>query len=150
MAKRYTIEDVRVLAKQLDLPKPVDGELLEQLRAGIEIEHEHDDLIKGDPLASGAIAAAHLREDRLYYLPLMALERFRHREKQTPGIRFDVRGYPGNVWRVCLHVEGVKYPIETEAFETAEQADAVMSFLKHHSPLARVYVWMILSRYTPQ
>jgi len=105
---RYTTADARACAVSLRLP--TDANTVEQLRIGMEIEHEHDDLIKGDPFQSAMIAAAHIREDPLYYLFLVALENFRD-------------GHPqGSKGKVGVH-------------QTAEGATVVLHLLGHDEPL---------------
>lgn len=43
---------------------------LDQFTIGIKVEREHEDVTHGDPLLTGKIALAHLKEDRDYYTKL--------------------------------------------------------------------------------
>lgn len=145
---RYSLSDARKMALSLDLPKPIDDDLLEQLRVGMGIEREHDDLTGGDMHASAVIAAAHLREDRYYYLPLLALERFRNGQAQAPKVEAIV-DYDNETQssQLVLKVQGLAEPL-TEApwRRMPAQAEVLASFLNANQALAIVYAWMLLQK----
>ena len=51
------------------------GVNLEQFRMGLEDEQEHQDVTGGDPILTGRIVLAHLKEKRDYYTRLKAVEK---------------------------------------------------------------------------
>lgn len=122
-----------------------DEDLIEQLRVGWEVEHEHDDVTGGSPLATAQIAAAHLREDPLYYMPLLALERFLTGQAQAPRVRVEVDKTGGEA-SIVLGIEGVPMPVWAAGFRDAAKALAIRDFLRDRPALAIVYAWMNLHR----
>lgn len=141
MSRRYTTQEAAKMARLLGLP--ADDDIIEQLRAGMEVEHEHDDLIGGSAMKSAQIAAAHLREDPLYYLPLLALERFRDGQRQAPTVQVRAISQGGSPV-IAIGVEGVPLPLMSDEFLDAGEARAVAAFLRAHPTLAIVYAWMLL------
>lgn len=123
---------------------PADPDLVEQLRIGMEIEHEHDDVTGGNKMATAKIAARHLREDPLYYMPLLAIERYRERQGQSPRVLVSIDHLPDG-YVVTLGVEGVPMPIWGTAFADPQQAVAVAEFLRSRPALAIVYAWMMIT-----
>ena len=63
----YTLRDARRVARKLELPAGVTPEIL---LVGMTVEREHGDITCCDPVLSGRVALAHLRE-RLDYYPLL-------------------------------------------------------------------------------
>ena len=47
---------------------------LEDFRQGLDVEREHGDVTRCDPVETGKIAIAHLLEDRNYYRKLARME----------------------------------------------------------------------------
>jgi hypothetical protein len=141
---RYSTQDARKHALALRLA--TDANTIEQLRIGMEIEHEHDDLIKGDPGASATIAAAHIREDPLYYLPLAALENFRDGSPQGSKFRVGVHQTEEG-FTVVMHLLGHDEPLWGHAFSNPDEAHGLASFLSGEPAMGIVYAWMILSRH---
>ena len=124
-----------------------DADTVEQLRVGMESEHEHEDVTKGDAVLTARIAAAHIREDPLYYLPLLALERFRDGEKQAPEVNVNmVRA--GDGVRLVLNVQGVKNALLGPVMDPAASPGAA-TLLRDNPVLATVYAWMLLTRGRP-
>ena len=141
---RYTTADARKYALALRLP--TDANTIEQLRIGMEIEHEHDDLIKRDPLKSAMIAGAHLREDLLYYLFLVAIENFRDGHPQGSKVRVGV-SETAEGSTVVVHLLGHDEPLWGHSFSDPAEAEGVATLLKGEPALAIVYAWMILTRH---
>ena len=78
--EKFTIEEARHIADQLGIDYihgPFD---LEQLRMGLDVELEHGthdaetDVTGDDPILTGKIALAHLRELPDYYTRLAVME----------------------------------------------------------------------------
>ena len=138
---RYTTAIARKMASWLRLDK--DDDTIEQLRVGMEIEHEHDDLIKGDMQASAMIAAAHIREDGLYYLWLTEIERFREGAPLASRVNISVnRTQEGPT--INLHLEGWDEPLWGHSFDSESKAAGAAELLKAHPLLAVIYAWMII------
>lgn len=143
---RYSKHDAEMMASRLGFVR--DPDLIEQLRIGMEVEHEHDDVLgTGNRFGVAKIAAAHLREDALYYLPLLALEAFRDGKKLPVQVKeVNVRMAPGGGWRISMVVQGVQGPVYGERMNDPDAARAVMHFLHEHPVLAVVYAWMNMVR----
>jgi hypothetical protein len=88
MSKRnFSEQEAREIGSQLGVNwKQID---LEQFRRGLEVELEHGaidpqtDVTANDPLLTGKIAWAHLKEIRDYYTRLDALEAEAEKEIKT-------------------------------------------------------------------
>lgn len=48
---------------------------IKKFKKAMQIEHEHDDLTKGDPIKTAMIVASHLKEGSNYYDELEKLEK---------------------------------------------------------------------------
>ena len=138
---RYTTEQARVMARGLGLGE--DPDTVEQLRVGMESEHEHEDVTKGDAVLTARIAAAHLREDPLYYLPLLAIERFRDGETQAPVVDVNIVR-AGDGVRLVLNVQGVNKALLGPVMNQTASPGAAM-LLRENPALATVYAWMLLT-----
>lgn len=55
-----------------------------EIKKGIKVEREHDDITKGNPKLVGKIVAAHLKELPDYYTKLQKMEKRRLDPKQFP------------------------------------------------------------------
>lgn len=143
---RYSKHDAEMMASRLGFVR--DPDLIEQLRIGMEVEHEHDDVLgEGNRFGVAKIAAAHLREDVLYYLPLLALEAFREGRKLPVAVQeCMVVKSPSGGWRIKMGVQGVQGPVYGERFQNPDSAVAVSYFLRQHPVLAVVYAWMNMVR----
>ena len=143
---RYSKHDAELMASRLGFVR--DPDLVEQLRIGMEVEHEHDDVLGPDNRFGVAkIAAAHLREDVLYYLPLVALEAFRDRKTLRIKVQqLSLRRALGGGWRISMLVDGVQGPVFGESMDDPDEAAAVVHFLQQHQVLAVVYAWMNMVR----
>lgn len=80
-AKRtFTLEEARGIADALGLDLAAEGFDLEQFRMGLDVELEHGrrdpttNVSDDDPLVTGKIALAHLRELPDYYTRLAVME----------------------------------------------------------------------------
>jgi hypothetical protein len=79
MGKKYTIEEAREIGAKIGINfEEVD---VEQFRRGLEVEMEHGsewgqetNVTKDDPLFTGRIAWAHLKEIKDYYTRLDKME----------------------------------------------------------------------------
>lgn len=78
--EKFTIEEARAIADELGIDY-VDGPFdLEQFRMGLDVELEHGthdpetDVTGNDPIVTGKIALAHLRELPDYYTRLAVME----------------------------------------------------------------------------
>ena len=78
--EKFTIEEAKVIADELGI-NYVNGPFdLEQFRMGLDVELEHGthdpetDVTGDDPVVTGKIALAHLRELPDYYTRLAAME----------------------------------------------------------------------------
>lgn len=140
--KAYTTAQAEYAAHAVGLPD--DQDMIEQLRVGMGVEHEHDDLIGGNAIKSATIAAAHLREDPLYYLWLVALERFRDGKKPAQRVQVSVAQVKEGPC-IVLGIEGIPTPIWGDVLPEV-QAKAVALFLRQRPALAIVYAWMCLIR----
>ena len=73
MKKRFTAEEARLAAAQLGIwgrhRIPFAA-----FKEGLNHELEHRDVTGGDPVQTGKIAVAHLREDPRYYEKLKRME----------------------------------------------------------------------------
>ncbi|HET9722451.1 MAG TPA: DUF5661 family protein [Actinomycetota bacterium] len=81
MAKReFTLEEAAQVAGSLGIDMAAEGIDLEQFRLGLGVELEHGrvdpetDVSDDDPLITGKIALAHLREIPDYYTRLAEME----------------------------------------------------------------------------
>jgi Protein of unknown function (DUF5661) len=78
---RFTTEDAREVAEALGLDLAQERFDLEQFRMGMDVELEHGrsdpqtNVTNDNPVATGKIALAHLRELPDYYTRLAAMER---------------------------------------------------------------------------
>ena len=77
---KFTIEEAKEVADELDIDY-VDGAFdLEQFRMGLDVELEHGthdpatNVTDDDPMVTGKIALAHLRELPDYYIRLAIME----------------------------------------------------------------------------
>ena len=76
----FTLEEAERIARELGVDLGAEGIELEQFRIGLGIELEHGrrdpqtDVTGDDPLVTGRIALAHLREIPDYYTRLAAME----------------------------------------------------------------------------
>lgn len=139
---KYTTETAWRWAKEMGLPQ--DPDLIEQMRVGMAVEHEHADLAENDERVYAMITAAHLREDWLYYMPLLALERFRDRQAQAPKVQVMVDQSAAGEASLALGVQGVSMPLWSSPMPIG-QAKAVKAFLDAYPALAVVYAWMLLT-----
>jgi len=79
--RSFTSEEARAIATELGIDFAALGFDLEQFRAGmdVELEHGHRDpetnVTGSDPIVTGKIALAHLKEFPDYYTRLEVLER---------------------------------------------------------------------------
>jgi hypothetical protein len=79
--RSFTSEEARAVAAQLGIDFVALGFDLEQFRMGMDVELEHGlrdpetNVTGSDPLTTGKIALAHLKEFPDYYTRLEALER---------------------------------------------------------------------------
>jgi hypothetical protein len=64
---RFTIRQARVAAMALNVDITKQKFTLRDLRNGMNVEREHFDITGCDPIFSGKIALAHLREKPNYY-----------------------------------------------------------------------------------
>ena len=48
---------------------------LEQFQKGLKVEQEHSDITRGDPVKTGKIVLAHLKEMKNYYTKLAKIEK---------------------------------------------------------------------------
>jgi len=78
--EKFTIEEAKIIADELGIDY-VDGPFdLEQFRMGLDVELEHGthdpktDVTGDDPIITGKIALAHLRELPDYYTRLAVME----------------------------------------------------------------------------
>jgi Protein of unknown function (DUF5661) len=78
--KSFTLEQARVVAQRLNIDY-LDGRFdLEQFRMGLDVELEHGihdpetNVTDDDPMVTGKIALAHLRELPDYYTRLAIME----------------------------------------------------------------------------
>lgn len=69
IANRYSAEDAKDIGDALGVDW--DDIDLGQFAIGMNVETEHDDVTHGDPLLTGKIALAHLREVPDYYDKLL-------------------------------------------------------------------------------
>ncbi len=80
MADRFTIEDARRIGQQLGIVWATASFDVEQYRMGLEVELEHGsrnpetNVTNDDPILTGKIALAHLREIADYYTRLAIME----------------------------------------------------------------------------
>jgi len=78
--RTFTTNDARSVAEQLGIDWASSPFDIEQLRAGMDVELEHGardpdtDVTGDDPLLTGKIALAHLRELPDYYTRLARME----------------------------------------------------------------------------
>ena len=78
--KEFTREEAERIAGDLGIDLAAEGIQLEQFRMGLGVELEHGrqdpetDVTDDDPLITGKIALAHLREIPDYYTRLAAME----------------------------------------------------------------------------
>lgn len=78
--EKFTIEEAREIAGNLDIDYTNGPFNLEQFRMGLDVELEHGtrdsetDVTGDDPLLTGKIALAHLRELPDYYTRLAVME----------------------------------------------------------------------------
>lgn len=78
--KEFTLEEAEAIARDLEIDLAAEGIELEQFRMGLGVELEHGrhdpetDVTGDDPLITGKIALAHLREIPDYYTRLAAME----------------------------------------------------------------------------
>lgn len=78
--KEFTREEAERIASDLGIDLAAEGIQLEQFRMGLGVELEHGrhdsetDVTDDDPLITGKIALAHLREIPDYYTRLAAME----------------------------------------------------------------------------
>lgn len=76
----FTLEEAEAIARDLEIDLATEGIELEQFRMGLGVELEHGrhdpetDVTGDDPLITGKIALAHLREIPDYYTRLAAME----------------------------------------------------------------------------
>jgi hypothetical protein len=79
--KSFTTEQAEAVAEMLGVDLAQEGIALESFRRGMEVELEHGrrdpitDVTHDDPIVTGKIAWAHLREMADYYDRLDAMER---------------------------------------------------------------------------
>ncbi len=79
--QHFTIEEASVVAQQLGIDFAQVKFLLESFRAGMDVELEHGlvaastNVSNDDPLTTGKIALAHLREFPDYYERLAKMEK---------------------------------------------------------------------------
>lgn len=74
------IEIAKEVGKELNLD--FDKIDIYEFAKGIEIEHEHDDIIEGNHILSAKIALAHLKELSDYYTRLIKMEEEGEAEKE--------------------------------------------------------------------
>lgn len=80
MMEAFTEEQAAAVAEQIGVDFAVEEFDLEQFRMGMAVELEHGtrdpqtDVTKDEPLVTGKIALAHLREIPDYYTRLAAME----------------------------------------------------------------------------
>lgn len=78
--KEFTLEEADQIARELEIDLAAEGIALEQFRMGLGVELEHGrrdpetNVTGDDPLITGKIALAHLREIPDYYTRLAAME----------------------------------------------------------------------------
>ena len=78
--KEFTADEAEQVATSLGIDLAAEGIDLEQFRMGLGVELEHGrvdpqtDVSDDDPLVTGKIALAHLREIPDYYTRLAAME----------------------------------------------------------------------------
>ena len=78
--RHFSDEDARAVGEQLDIDWTSSAFDVEQFRAGMDVELEHGtrdpdtDVTGGDPILTGKIALAHLRELPDYYTRLARME----------------------------------------------------------------------------
>ncbi len=91
MAERFTTEEAREIGARIGIDwgnSPFD---VEEFRAGMDVELEHGahdpetDVTGDDPLLTGKIAWAHLKEFPDYYTRLEAMEEEAEREWEQRG-----------------------------------------------------------------
>jgi hypothetical protein len=76
----FTLEEAEAIARDLEIDLATEGIELEQFRMGLGVELEHGrhdpetDVTGDNPLITGKIALAHLREIPDYYTRLAAME----------------------------------------------------------------------------
>ena len=81
LTKLYSFDDIpfikatfsREVAKQVYDKLGLDC-YFDQFFMGMQVENEHRDVTKGDPVMTGKIAAAHLKEMGDYYTKLKKME----------------------------------------------------------------------------
>ena len=87
MKTTYDLEQARSIADRLNIDLANSGFDLEQFRAGLDVEAEHGEagsetnVTDDDPLTTGKIALAHLKEAPDYYTRLQKMEA----EAETPS-----------------------------------------------------------------
>jgi hypothetical protein len=80
LRKTFTSDEARAVAEQLGIDWTISSFDLEQLRMGLDVELEHGthdpetNVTGDDPILTGKIAMAHLRELPDYYTRLAAME----------------------------------------------------------------------------
>lgn len=93
----FDIEQAKLLAEQMGYSGDID-----EFLKGLNVELEHKDLTKGDPVQTAKIALAHLKEDPKYYEKLKKIEVKNARE--LPGIYYAKHIREGTAY----------YPLEKE------------------------------------
>ena len=77
---RFTVEEARTIGETIGIDWTAAPFAIEEFRAGLEVELEHGahdpetDVTHDDPLLTGKIAWAHLKELPDYYQRLTAME----------------------------------------------------------------------------
>lgn len=74
MRKSFTAKEVHQAWDELAKGIPVEVSVVD-FRQGMDVELEHQDVTGGDPVLTGMIALAHLKEDPRYYEKLARMER---------------------------------------------------------------------------
>ena len=78
--KKFTVEEAKNIANKLNIEFESEGFDVEQFRMGLDVELEHGtkdletNVTNDDPILTGKIALAHLRELPDYYTRLKAIE----------------------------------------------------------------------------
>lgn len=78
--EKFTVEEAKVIADELGIDYVGGPFDLEQFRMGLDVELEHGthdpetDVTGDDPIVTGKIALAHLREFSDYYTRLAVME----------------------------------------------------------------------------
>jgi len=74
MKKTKADKEEKLKKDLMDAEVENEDEEEDQVKLGMDIEKEHDDLTGGDPKKTRMIVDAHLKEDKKYYSKLKEME----------------------------------------------------------------------------